>query len=234
VLAFCALLAMGLAFGEMARLARQQVPDALDEHAVAWLSRHHGDWPRLDWLFHVLTRLGDPEVAYPLALAVAAVLVVLGRNRVARLQKREALFWLGVLAGGRLLCVSLKLHFQRARPPLELRRVVIGDDSFSFPSGHSVQAAVFCAMLAILLGRLLQSRPRWMRWAGWAFCCVMALLVGASRVWLGVHYPTDVIGGLALGVGWVQLAYLIRFGWRSWRTRRARAEPLAAGPSRAP
>jgi len=225
LLALCSLLAMGLAFGEMATMARQEVPDALDVHAVAWVTRHHREWPTLDWLFHALTRLGNFDVAFPLTLAVAAVLVLLGRRGAAGLQKREAVFWLGVMAGGRLLCVSLKLFFQRPRPPLELRRVVIGDDSFSFPSGHSVQSAVFCAMLAILLGRLLPARPRWVRSTAWALCAAMAVLVGASRVWLGVHYPTDVIGGLALGVGWVQLAYLIRFGWRSWRIRRTRPSP---------
>jgi undecaprenyl-diphosphatase len=222
VATFCALLALGWAFGETALIARNETPDGLDVRLVAWATQHHRNWPYLDAFFHLITRLGNFEVALPSTLFVAAVLVLLGRNRVARLRKREAIFWLGVIAGGRMLCVILKLLFQRERPPVAIQRVVIGDLSFSFPSGHSMYAAVFFTLLGILFGRLLADRPAWTRWLAWAPCALAALLVGFSRVWLGVHYPSDVMGGLALGVGWVLLVYLIRFGWRTYRVRRMR------------
>src|SRR5439155_11758291 len=96
LLAFSALIVLGLAFGEMAKEARQEVPDGLDLHAIHWVSRHHREWPGLTHLFLAITVLGNPEVATASTLLVAAVLVWLGRHKVGRLRKREALFWLGV------------------------------------------------------------------------------------------------------------------------------------------
>jgi undecaprenyl-diphosphatase len=216
VVAFLALIAIGLVFGELAEAARQQVPDAFDLRVTTWVSLHHQDWPFLERLFRWITWLGDTRVATTATALVALVLVVLGRQRKARLRTREALFWLSVALSGRFLCSVLKLRFARARPPLNMHRVVIVDQSYSFPSGHSTFAAVFFTMLAILIARALPRSLKWLRYAAIACCASMALLVGASRVWLGVHYPTDVAGGLLLGLGWVIIAYMIRFGWARW------------------
>jgi membrane-associated phospholipid phosphatase len=216
VLAFAALVALGLAFGETARAARRTVPDTLDLHVLNWVVRHHQEYPGLERLFKTVTRLGDRDVATPATLLVALVLFVLGRRRVADLRVREAVFWLAVPTSAWYLNILLKLWFQRERPPQSLRRA-FDDASFSFPSGHAVFAAVFFTMLAILLARVLPPQWRWLRYLAIGLCAVMALLVGASRVWLCVHYVTDVVGGLLLGVSWVILAYMIRFGWARWR-----------------
>lgn len=231
VLAFFALALLGLAFGEMARLARLEAPDGFDLHLSMWVSRHHQEWPGLTRLFGAMTWLGDAEVATPLTCAVALALLILGRLRIARLRKREALFWLGVAISGRVLCVLLKLWFERERPPESLRLIVIDDDSFSFPSGHSEFAAVFFTMLAILIARAVPASRGWLRVIAIGVCMLMALLVGASRVWLNVHYASDVAGGLLLGVAWVILAYLIRFGWWHWRWRRRLRNAARNGPT---
>jgi undecaprenyl-diphosphatase len=224
LLAFAALLVVGLAFGEMAEQARRKVPDGLDLHVTRWVHAHHREWPWLEHLFRAVTLLGNQDVAAPSTVAVAVILIVLGRRRVAELRKRDAFFWLGTVASAWAIGSLLKLWFRRQRPPVSLRSIVIIDDSFSFPSGHSVYAAVFFSMLALLMARLVPRSRAWLRYVAFGICGLLALLVGASRVWLVVHYPTDVLGGLLLGVGWVLIAYTIRSGWREWRRRRALGE----------
>jgi undecaprenyl-diphosphatase len=216
-LAFSALLVLGVAFGEMARAARRAVPDGLDVRILSWVSRHHQEWPGIERLFSCVTVFGNLEVATPVTVLMAIFLYLLGRRRVGHLRSREALFWLVVAVGAWSLCTLLKLWFQRQRPDLSLRRALVNDHSFSFPSCHSVFAAVFFTMLALLLIRGVPRFLSWLRDAAIALCAALALLVGTSRVWLCVHYPTDVAGGLMLRVAWVILAYVIRFGWAYWR-----------------
>jgi len=123
---------------------------------------------------------------------------------------RDALVFLATILGGRFLSIGLKLSFRRERPP-ELHRLVF-ENTYSFPSGHSVFAAVFFTMLAVLIVRLVPARRPIVRAGAVAACLAMAVLVGVSRVWLGVHYPTDVLGGLLLGFGWVLAVSLLRRG----------------------
>lgn len=217
--AFVALAVLGLAFGRMAEEARQEQPDGLDLHAITWVQQHHRQWPTIERVAHWVTHVGDEDVAVPSTVAVALVLIVLGSQRVGQLRKREAVFWLTVAITSRVLCVMLKLFFQRERPPPSMRRIVIEDPDFSFPSGHSVYAAVVFSMLAILIVRALPERLGWLRNLLILACLILAILVGGSRVWLLAHYPSDVIGGLLLGIGWVIVAYTIRYGWGHWRWR---------------
>jgi undecaprenyl-diphosphatase len=213
-LAFLALTALGLAFGEMAQAARRAVPNGCDRRAIAYVVEHRGAWPGLTRFFHGVTWLGNAGVATTFTALVAVALLFLGSRRIGRLRKREAVFWLIVLVSGRALNLVLKAWFQRERPPLDIR--LVEEDTFSFPSGHSVYAAIFCTMLWLLVHRHAPASPRWPRPLAAVVCLLSAVLVGASRVWLGVHYPTDVLGGLLLGVSWVIIAYLIRFGWGHW------------------
>jgi undecaprenyl-diphosphatase len=124
-----------------------------------------------------------------------------------------------------MLNLALKLWFRRERPP-ELHRL-IEEGGFSFPSGHSAFAGVFFGMLALLIARGTPERPAWFRVVGVLACLVLAVLVAASRVWVGVHYPSDVIGGLLVGAGWAVAAWLVRTGWAHWRFRRAAAHRAA-------
>ncbi len=117
------------------------------------------------------------------------------------------------MLGARLLVLALKAFFDRERP-MELHRLVI-EDSPSFPSSHALNAAAFCTLAAIFLGRILRlSHSRsWMRSAVGFACMAVAVLIAASRVWLAVHYLSDVLVGLALGLAWslgcVSLAFRV-------------------------
>ena len=205
----------------MSRAARLEEPNNIDRTVHAWVVRNRDDWQALTPLFRLVTRFGDSEVAVPATVGVAIVLLALPRRGFHGVGKSEGLVWLGALLGSWPLNRQLKTIFRRERPPL-LHRLV-DESSYSFPSGHSVFATVFFATLALVLVDLIpRSRP-WLRALAVLLCLIAAVLVAASRVWLGVHYPTDVIGGFLLGVGWVGSVWLIRVAWRHWRGRPASA-----------
>jgi undecaprenyl-diphosphatase len=145
--------------------------------------------PRITRVMRVLTRLGSVEVLTPLATAVTLTLW-------ARRQRREALF-LGLTASGAtLMNQGLKLLFARTRPDsaLHLSRTA----GFAFPSGHSMASAAIYSALATVI-RTRHPELGALASAASGFC---VLAVGASRVYLYVHYPSDVAIGWILGLAW--------------------------------
>lgn len=145
-----------------------------------------------------ITALGSPTV---LGLAVFAVV---GFLALAGLYK-NALFMLVASLGGWFLNDLLKSMFARPRPSIvpHLREVW----SLSFPSGHALTSAVVYLTLGVLLMRVAE-RPI-VKW----YCITLAMsataLVGLSRIYLGVHYPTDVLGGWLIGLSWALVFWLI-------------------------
>jgi len=99
-----------------------------------------------------------------------------------------------------------KAIFQRSRPELSLVKKPI---DYSFPSGHALTSFVFCSILAWLVWRT-GIRVIW-KWMITVLLLVFTLSIGASRIVLNVHYASDVIGGFALGIMWVILAFIV---WR--------------------
>jgi len=145
-----------------------------------------------------ITALGGPTV---LGLAVAAVLGYLVLYGLFR----NALFVLFASAGGWILNEILKQIFARPRPTVvpHLREVM----SLSFPSGHALTSAVVFLTLGALLMRVAE-RPL-VKWYCIGVAMLATALVGASRVYLGVHYPTDVLGGWLIGLSWALLCWLV-------------------------
>jgi undecaprenyl-diphosphatase len=111
-----------------------------------------------------------------------------------------------VALGVHVLNDTLKAMYQRARPT-ELEGVV-GAQAFSFPSGHAMAAGAIYGMLALVGWRELRGP---LRWSAIGVCLVSALAVAFSRVYLGLHYPTDVLAGLLSGALWADIVVL---GWR--------------------
>ena len=117
----------------------------------------------------------------------------------------SAFFLLVAVGGGMLLTMSLKGLFNRDRPS----GVPHLTDAFfqSYPSGHSMMSSVVYLTMAVLLARTMKRRRVKIYWVSAAL--LLSFLVGVSRVYLGVHYPTDVIAGWAGGTAWALLCWLV-------------------------
>jgi undecaprenyl-diphosphatase len=154
--------------------------------------------PTLDVIVPRLSSLGS-EALWFVWLPVAIGLIALRKTPSAAALVVVALavhFWNDVL----------KASYQRARPA-ELEGV-LGAQVFSFPSGHAMAAGAVYGMLALVAWRELRGP---VRWATVGLCLAVALCVAFSRVYLGVHYPTDVLAGLLAGALWADLLVL---AWR--------------------
>jgi undecaprenyl-diphosphatase len=145
-------------------------------------------------LAKVVTALGS--LGLTVAVAVAALVVLVWRFR----RPEAAVFLAIAVAGGDLSYFVLKHLVHRARPPGALVHL----SSFSFPSGHTVGAATLYLALAWIVSRRCPTRP--VRVAAWAGALLVVAAVGATRIELGAHYASDVIGGFALGAFWVATA----------------------------
>lgn len=144
--------------------------------------------PGLDGLALALTAAGDP-----LPMGVLAVLITLG---LAAWGTRQQAWFFGLSVGGAMLLnLLVKVVFARPRPELWLS--LKPAFYYSFPSGHAMGAAAVAAALGFLLW---QHRGRWL---AWVLGPLFALGVGWSRMYLGVHYPSDVLAGWTGSVGWV-------------------------------
>ncbi|MCO5166743.1 MAG: phosphatase PAP2 family protein [Planctomycetes bacterium] len=190
-----------LGFILLAGIVNADAVQRLDEQAVLAL-RHPDDPGRLlgpAWLSDAardVTALGSTVVL------VIFTLVAAGWLGLRRSWPEAGLLGLA-LAGGSALTWSLKGLFERARPDLvpHLDAVM----SPSFPSGHALQAAVVYLTLGAVLARLLPRRSE--KLYALAVALGLALLVGVSRVVVGVHYPTDVLAGWCVGAAWASLCW---------------------------
>ena len=138
-------------------------------------------------LFYAMSVVGGVRWGW----AVPAVILLLAW----RVSRASALFFLLAVGGSTLLNVGLKLFFHRDRPTILIHLWQAND--YSFPSGHAMLAAAIAAAVTALLWRT-RFRTLTIVLGG-----LYALLMDVARVYLGVHYPTDVLAGTALSVAWV-------------------------------
>jgi len=183
---FCVVLVPLKIFGELADEVWEHNGFTWDEPILLFLKAHAD--PRLDVFFLAFTLLGAARIMIPFCCAVIFWLL---RRR----QPVEALFF-GVAAfGAMLLSLGSKLVFGRARPDLWVS--LAPETTLSFPSGHAVTSmAVAVALITIAW----HTRGRWL-----VLLCgaCFVLLVGLSRLYLGVHFPSDVLAGWCASLVWV-------------------------------
>jgi membrane-associated phospholipid phosphatase len=202
-LALLVVFAGGLLLALLAVVVRSSdVLAGIDSSVAEWANRHGSAWSH-DALT-LVTRLGEVWVVVPVAILVAAVEITRTRSR------WVVPFLLIVILGDHLLTNAIKQLVDRARPMIEAVAATLGP---SFPSGHTSTAAASWAAFALVAGRWW-GRRSWPALAGAAVG--IAVAVALSRVFLDVHWLTDVLGGLALGWAWFA-ACAIAFGGRLLR-----------------
>jgi undecaprenyl-diphosphatase len=163
--------------------------------------------PSLTLFMLCATQLGSG----PFLIAVGALAIW----RLAAAGRKHAAFLLAVAAiGGEALDQILKLCFHRPRPDAFFG--LTDPPTYSFPSGHALTATCFYGVLAAVLAARM--RPVAAKAGVWALAAALAALIGLSRVYLGVHYPSDVLAGYAAAVVWVAA---VRAGYGVWRRRRS-------------
>ena len=204
VLLFLCLLAPLWLFVELADEIHELEDFYFDDALL--LQAHALSGPTLDRFFVVLSALGYQWGVVPADIALTLGLLVARRWR-------EATFAGVSLGGSALLNMATKQFFQRDRPALW--ESIAPEHTFSFPSGHAMGSATL-AMVVLLL--CWHTR---FRWPVVVLAALFALAVGVSRIYLGVHYPSDILGGWAAGVAWVSGVYLVlyRIRERPWQVR---------------
>lgn len=173
--------------------------------------------------FSAITPLAGRYPPYILGLVVGLVLWKKGHFRLLAL-------WVGGLVGNGLLIGVLKYLFSRARPVLDNPYLV--EDNYSFPSGHAMTSILLYGLLAYVCSREFFKYQAGHRYLMIWMLSFLGVLIGTSRLVLGVHYPSDVAAGWSLAVVWLAVLVLAgeamrgRFGaWSDWRWRRATQSP---------
>lgn len=165
-------------------------------------ARHFDEWvraavnvrstPAMTTAMRGLTCLGSTPFILSVSVVAVAVFYLLKWRRAAALL-------LVTMAGAFVLNVALKLSFQRARPDPFFGVAV--PDSFSFPSGHTLYSSCLFGTLAVIISGRVGAVSA--RVAAWSAAVALVVLVGLSRVYLGVHYPTDVAASYLAASVWI-------------------------------
>lgn len=174
---------------------------AADAAAVKFLAEHRT--PFWTAFFEALTNVGS-TLGVGIALCVAAVALFF-------MHKREKSYAIGLVvsvAGAKTCEVALKLLIERARPDAY---ALFHLDSYSFPSGHATAAMALYGFLAYALCKIYPGYK-----TAWVALAALAVAgISISRVYLGVHYPSDVVGGMLLGAIWVIIGINAAKYWRT-------------------
>jgi membrane-associated phospholipid phosphatase len=182
------------AFGLIAAVVFADEPGT-DQRLADWLHARAAD-PLTDFVKGV-TFLGNFVTLLAVTLVAA---IVLWRRR----ERIDALFVVLAFAGAQLLSNGLKLAFQRERPffPDPLATAT----TYAFPSGHALVSLAVFGGIALVLARHLSTRRRALLFGAVA---VLVIAIGFSRLYLGVHFLSDVLAGYAAGIAWLSLLYAV-------------------------
>jgi undecaprenyl-diphosphatase len=206
LLAFLVALLSLWGFLQLAGEVRQGSTGSLDESIMLWLDAR--GTPELDGLARSVTQLGSGAVTPVMALLVSVFLWIHGERRAL------VLLWVG-LAGVLLMDDLLKEIFARERPVVFAWRT-LRPGGYAFPSGHALNATVSYTLFAYLVSRLERSAA--LRLATFTVAGLLILLVALSRVYLGVHYPSDVLAGCLVGFAWAMACVFAVYVLRDLRS----------------
>lgn len=180
-------------FAYIARSIRQDTINDFDERIINIVQGWEASW--LTSIMKTFTFIGSTTVVMLLIIAVFTLLLFGLRNR------SQAFFFFFVMIGTGVLNQSLKMIFKRERPDFHRLIEITG---YSFPSGHTMMAFSLYAVSAYILWRHIRTTTSKM--ALLAFVIVMFGMIAISRIYLGVHYPSDVVGAIAVSAFWLIVA----------------------------
>lgn len=207
LLSLLALLALVSLFWEIAEMVEHGTTQRIDERILLWFRTPPPELagrgpPWVPGAVRDLTALGSSMVLVTLVIAVSGYFSLQGRWR-------TGLFFLITTSLGWLVMDEMKEHYNRTRPTVVPH--LMPERSLSFPSGHAKMSAVVYLTLAALLAQRAAKRAVKLYWLGLGI--FLTLLIGTSRVYLGVHYPSDVMAGWLAGAAWAILAFLAARLW---------------------
>jgi undecaprenyl-diphosphatase len=195
------------AFAELADGVVEGESRRFDRAGLLWVHTHSPEW--LEGPMRLVTALGYYWVVLPLLAAAVLAFYLKG-------WRLSATLLLVSTVGGFLLTTFLKGVFERARP--ELFDSGYTASFYSFPSGHAALAVGFYGTLTLILAYRLRG---FARWAVAGVGVLLVLLIGYSRLYLGVHYPTDVLAGYLAAPLWLIFVGAVYVAWLSVRGLRA-------------
>jgi undecaprenyl-diphosphatase len=183
------LVLLSLAGALIRELSGADGSNAVDAHVLDWMIDHRS--VGLTQVMRAVTSLGGTLVLVPLTVVGVVLLASMRR------------FWLAgylatVVIGASLLSSTAKAIVGRPRPPVDVRLTGVGGSAF--PSGHATQAAATYLAVAIVVGVVVTSPL--VRRLLWFVCATVVVAVGVSRMYLGVHWFSDVIAGWLAGTAW--------------------------------
>ncbi len=173
-------------FGDLAEDVLEKEAFFFDRPILMFMHSHATQV--LDMVMVFITRVGSAVVLVPLNILVFGLLIYQKR-------RRDALFWALAVMGATVLNFIAKHAFARMRPDLWMS--ILPEPTYSFPSGHAMNSTAVMTALVVLAWN-----TRWRDLILAVGACFI-LLVGLSRIYLGVHYPSDIMAGWAASFAWV-------------------------------
>lgn len=181
-----------LGFLAIAKEVRDNETQNFDSSVL--LAIHQLSGPKLDSLMSAITQLGG-VLFVPIATALGALLLWAKRRKVQAIKLA-----LGV-GGATVINLFLKNYFERQRPQLWDRLIV--EHTFAFPSGHAMASGALAASIVLILWKTKYRK------IAVILGSIYVAVIGFSRLYLGVHYPSDIIAGWCVSVAWVLLVALL-------------------------
>ncbi len=197
---FCIFLAFSIGFIELADEVKEGDTQFYDEAILTAINTTSNSF--WDTFFFIITNFGGVIGVLVITLGIAALLVL-------RKKYKKTILLISGVAGAALINVLLKLIFERTRPDLWHQLVV--ETSFSFPSGHAMASSALAFSVIALLWNTKY------RWPAVLIGAAFTILIGFSRLYLGVHYPTDILAGWCVSGLWVLLVVFALNAKVSWR-----------------
>lgn len=187
-----------------------------DAHASELFQKQES--PALTRAAKIISLFGS--VAFLAVASICAAIVFIWKGW------RDAVLGLALtMVGGSLLNMVLKQAFERQRPVFE--KPLVDLTTFAFPSGHTMGATLFYMFIAAVVAYAMKSKGVRVL----AFSCAMLIVavIGATRIYLGAHFFTDVIGAIAAGLAWLAFCWTAVETLRKWRKRQQRADSPTRG-----